>query len=314
MDPTDIATRVLRGSRPEVSSDGPLLAASAGRLSRQGGLRAVERAVDLPTGGRIWVRDDPGPGSDAPAVVLLHGLGATARITWGASYAELAKHFRVLAVDHRGHGRGMRTRRFRLEDCADDAVLAAAVLGVERVLLVGYSLGGPIALLGWRRHRPRVAGMVLAATAGRFGGTRRARIARLLLPAATLLAYTRPQRTRELLLDRAVFRLEQPGSERWIEVELEGHHLPTLLQAARAAWGFTCDGWLCDIDVPVSVVVTAEDDRIGPDRQRELAAAIPGARTWEVPGRHTACLTRADAFAPALAEACLDAWRRAVAR
>jgi 3-oxoadipate enol-lactonase len=243
--------------------------------------------------------------------VLLHGLGATARLTWGECYAALGTHFRVIALDHRGHGKGLRTRRFRLEDCADDAVLAAGALGIERALLVGYSLGGPIALLGWRRHRACVAGVVLAATAARFGDSRRARIARLLEPAARLLAHVRPDHTRELLLRRALFRLERPEHAPWIEAELAGHHVPTLLGAARAAWRFSCDAWIGDIDVPVSVVVTTDDDRIAPARQRALARAVPAARIWEVPGRHTACLTQADVFAPALAEACADAWHRA---
>ena len=287
--------------------------ADTSAASRPRGLAtAVERWLDLPGRGRVWVRDCAGPSPNAPTALLLHGLGATARLTWGESYDVLAEHMRVIAVDHRGHGNGLRTRRFRLEDCADDAIAAATALGASRSVLVGYSLGGPIALLGWQRHRERVAGLVLAATAAHFGGTRRTQVARLLAPMASLLARLRPEQTRRMIVERALFRVDRPDMAPWIEREIAGHHPPTLIQAARAAWAFSFGDQLAGIDVPVSVVITAEDDRIGVARQRELAAAIPGARQWEVPGPHTACLTRADRFAPALAEACLDAWTRSV--
>ena len=53
-----------------------------------------------------------------------------------------------MAIDHRGHGRGLRTlQRFRLEDAADDAAALCELLGLKDVILVGYSMGGPIALL-----------------------------------------------------------------------------------------------------------------------------------------------------------------------
>lgn len=68
-------------------------------------------------------------------------------------FERLSRRFRVIAVDHRGHGRGIRSRRrFRLADCADDAVAVADQLGVERFVAVGHSMGGPIAQLVWKRH------------------------------------------------------------------------------------------------------------------------------------------------------------------
>ncbi|MBA2283374.1 MAG: alpha/beta fold hydrolase, partial [Acidimicrobiia bacterium] len=128
------------------------------------------RVLDLPGRGRTWVRDIPGPTPDAPVVLLLHGFTATADLNWVTSYSSLAKRYRVLAIDHRGHGRGIRSRRpFRLEDCADDAAAACAALGLERVVACGYSMGGPIAMLLWRRHPALVRGLVLCATARRFG-------------------------------------------------------------------------------------------------------------------------------------------------
>ena len=272
-------------------------------------IERVGREVRVPLrpgadGVHAWVYDCPGPTLDAPTVLLVHGLGVTAHVNWGRSYRALSRHFRVLAMDLRGHGRGPRTHRFRLEDCADDAVAIADALGIERLVCVGYSLGGSVATLAWRRHPKRIAGLVLAATAAEFGRGRRARWLRRLLPVAALLARARPETLRRLLVERARLRLRGLHVERLVEAELAGHDLPALVQAVGAASGFSSRAWLAEIDVPVAVVVTADDDRIGAAAQRSLAAQIPGAVVLEVAGPHTACVTRPDVFVPALIEAC----------
>ena len=75
----------------------------------------------------------------------------------------------MVALDHRGHGRGIRSRRpFHLEDCADDVAALTRELRLGPVTAVGYSMGGPIAQLLWRRHPEVVDGLVLCATAARF--------------------------------------------------------------------------------------------------------------------------------------------------
>src|SRR5918994_5708857 len=132
---------------------------------------APGRGVDLPRRGRTFVRERPGP-DGAPVVVLLHGWTATATLNWAPVFEPLSHHFRVVALDHRGHGRGVRARSpFRLEDCADDVAALLGVLGVARCIAVGYSMGGAIAQLLWRRHADLVDGMVLCATSGSFRGS-----------------------------------------------------------------------------------------------------------------------------------------------
>ena len=113
---------------------------------------APGRFVELPGRGRTFVRERGGP-AEAPVIVLLHGWTATAALNWAPSFAPLSDRFRVIALDHRGHGRGLRSRRpFRLEDCADDVAALLAAVGIERCIAVGYSMGGPIAQLLWQRH------------------------------------------------------------------------------------------------------------------------------------------------------------------
>ena len=80
--------------------------------------------------------------------------------------ARRADAHRVVAPDHRSHGRGLRPDApFSIDDCADDAAALLGTLGIDRAVAVGYSMGGSVALALARRHPDKVAGLVLAATA-----------------------------------------------------------------------------------------------------------------------------------------------------
>src|SRR5436190_4969189 len=130
------------------------------------------RVVDVPERGTTYAYVGPSPTASAETVVLLHGWTATGASNWAATIAALEERYRVVALDHRGHGRGIRgTDPFSLEDCADDVVALLDGLGVRSAIFVGYSMGGPIAQLIWRRHRSRVSGLILLATAADFTTT-----------------------------------------------------------------------------------------------------------------------------------------------
>lgn len=270
----------------------------------------IDREVVLPGRGRTRVRDIPGP-PGAAAVVLLHGLGATGKLNWGPCFRPLSQDFRVLSVDHRGHGQGLRTTRFRLEECADDVALVAEHLGLERFIAVGYSMGGPIASLTWHRHPDQVAGLVLCATARHFASRSIANAARLFLPLAAEMARLVPNAAQGRLLGRMLSRIENPGLRQRVETELAGHSPATVIQAAGAVAGFSSHDWIGRVDVPTAVVVTTSDELVPADRQRKLAASIDGASVYEVEGDHSACIARADVFVPTLLRACHDVAVRA---
>ena len=132
--------------------------------------------LDLPGRGRTFVIDVPGPTPTAPTVVLLHALGCTAYLSWAMAIGELSRTYRVVTLDQRWHGRGIRSPRFRFSDCADDAAAVLDELGVERAVVAGYSMGGAVAQLVWRRHPERVAGLVLCSTARNYRGASRERL------------------------------------------------------------------------------------------------------------------------------------------
>ena len=90
-------------------------------------------------------------------LMLLHGVGMTADLNWGAAYAELCRRFRVVAPDLPGHGRGIRPwPTFGLEECADHMVALADSLGIDKFVACGYSMGSLVAQLIWRGHPDRV--------------------------------------------------------------------------------------------------------------------------------------------------------------
>src|SRR5437868_11421829 len=98
--------------------------------------------VELPDRGTTFVRRVDGP-PGAPTLLLLHGWIASAGLNWFQVFESLSQHYRIIAPDMRGHGRGLRAlRRFRLADCADDAAAVLDELDTGPVIAVGYSMGG----------------------------------------------------------------------------------------------------------------------------------------------------------------------------
>lgn len=271
------------------------------------------RHVLLPGRGRTFVRELDGP-PGAPTLLLLHGWTVTADLNWFACYETLGQRFRVVAIDHRGHGRGIRSwRPFRLEDCADDAAALAAALGVEELVAVGYSMGGPVAQLLARRHPALVAGLVLCATATSFSGrTVQDRVYFSGLLGLSVASRITPGAVRRQVADNLIRRRVQgsPLAE-WGLAEMGRNDSSALLEAGWAIGRFRSEEWVGQLDRPATVVVTARDQAVPPERQRRLAAALPDARVVEVDGDHGCCVNDPDRFVAVLSDACADVAARA---
>ncbi len=259
------------------------------------------RSVELPGIGTTFVRDSGGP-EGAPVVLLLHGWAVTADLNWFPAYPALAERYRVVALDHRGHGRGVRPSDgiVRLPDCADDAAAVLDVLGIDRAIIVGYSMGGAVAQLVWHRHPERVAGLVLASTARHFQG---GPITDLWYRSYTPLAHAvhRVNGPADALVRwRVDRRVRDADRGAWMRAELERVSPAGLLSSMRSVGRFRSDRWIGSVDVPTSVIVTTKDRTVPPRRQRGLAAAIDGAVADEVEGPHDSIVSRSDAYVPVL--------------
>jgi 3-oxoadipate enol-lactonase len=101
--------------------------------------------------------------ADAPALVLLHGLGGQAS-TWDTVGAEFARSHRVLAIDLRGHGDSDRPGVYSFELMRDDVLGILDQLGLDRISLLGHSMGGTVAYLIAEREPDRVGRLILEDT------------------------------------------------------------------------------------------------------------------------------------------------------
>jgi 3-oxoadipate enol-lactonase len=263
------------------------------------------RPVELPGRGVTHVREVSGP-SGAPCVVLLHGWTVNADLNWFTAYRSLGQRFRVVALDHRGHGRGIRSRRhFRLADCADDVAALCTALGIESCIPVGYSMGGPVAMLTWHRHRQLVDGLVLCATSPYFNGGGPERQLFSLLPVLAGAGRFTPRPVRQAVAARLLGnRMDDTPFGAWARAQIAQADPVAVVEAGVSLGRFDARGWLADIDAPTVVVRTTGDRSVPPRRQAELARSIPGARSIDVRADHSACVTDADRFVPALVRAC----------
>jgi pimeloyl-ACP methyl ester carboxylesterase len=197
----------------------------------------------------------------------LHGLTLTAELNWGFSFPALGRQFRVGALDPRGHG-GIRPGvPFWLEDCADDAATLVETMGLGPVTAVGYSMGGLVAQLLWRRHPDLVAGLVLCSTVEKVRWPPLAP----LLPAWWCPPFlTRP----DILGASPIGPIVDPTVRHWAMPEMRR---PDPAAVGSAAWATACFGseaWIRDVNVATPVVMTTLDDVVPLRWQRELAAAI----------------------------------------
>jgi pimeloyl-ACP methyl ester carboxylesterase len=99
-------------------------------------------------------------------LVLVHGFGNDAHI-WDDFAPVIAPHYRVLALDLRGHGDSAWPLHGEYEYAHHVADLESVLdsLGIDRLVLVGHSLGGRVAMLFAGAHPERMAGLVIVDSA-----------------------------------------------------------------------------------------------------------------------------------------------------
>jgi 3-oxoadipate enol-lactonase len=233
----------------------------------------------------------------APDLVLLHGWTATADLNFFRAYGPLTEHHRLLAFDHRGHGTGIRGRApFRLEDCADDVIAMADAIGLDRFVVLGYSMGGAVAQLVWRRHGERLLGLVLAATAGHFNVHRNERLSFLGLRGLAAAARLTPAQAHRWFTGQLYLQRKIESYEPWAANQASSHDWRMIAEAGRALGRFRSDEWLGEIDVPTAVIVTMNDEVVPLSRQIKLFESIPDAEAFRIDGGHDAAVTQPDRF------------------
>lgn len=247
-------------------------------------------------GARVHYLDQ---GAGEPALVLLHAFPLHAGM-WAPQLEALSPRVRVVAPDLAGFGASdvpEDPNAYSVEAWADSVAGLADHLGLDRIVLAGLSLGGYVAFSFLRRHRARLAGLVLADT--RPG------------PDSTEAAERRTSQQRQVAGE---------GTAALIDTLVQGllseHtrlHRPELVDTARHLMDNPPAGYvgaleamkrrpdstpeLAGIDVPTLVAVGGEDALSPPDVARDMQAAIPGAELSVLASAaHLSNLEAVDAF------------------
>lgn len=255
----------------------------------------------LPGRGEVFYRHHRHPDPNAPTLLLLHGWTASADLQFFTAYETLAADYSFVAVDHRGHGRGLRSNvHFELHDAADDAALLLQQLGIEKVVTVGYSMGGPISLLLARRHPSLVSGLVVEATALEWRGRW---YERLEWKTVHILGFVIRTRVYTRWIRHGIRRLLGPGHPMlpyvpWVAAEVHRTDAGAIVQAGKSLSRYDARAWASHIRKPAGSLITTRDRLVWPRKQRALAAALD-ARVVEVPDDHLCSWTSPDEFAKA---------------
>jgi pimeloyl-ACP methyl ester carboxylesterase len=111
-----------------------------------------------------------GSGSGGP-LVLLHGSYMSIPSNWAEWIRELSKTRKVIAVEMQGHGRTADINRdFSYENLADDIAAMLDHLNIKQVDLLGYSMGGGVAIQVAIRHPENVRKVVSVSSVFRHDG------------------------------------------------------------------------------------------------------------------------------------------------
>ena len=111
-------------------------------------------------------------GEGTPALVLVHGWSCD-RSYWRAQVESFSRDFRVVAVDLAGHGEsGLGREEWTIDAFGRDVAAVVERLGLQRVILVGHSMGGDVIAETARRLPGRVSGLIWVDTYRQLGAGR----------------------------------------------------------------------------------------------------------------------------------------------
>lgn len=222
--------------------------------------------------------EESGPAGGGEAVVLVGGLTSTVE-TWGLQVPALADRYRVVTFDNRGSG------RTRVQDddgvrsparLAGDVLALLDGLALERVHLVGASMGGMIVQEVALAHPERLRSLVIACSA--FGGPHSVRASDAVMQKMLRGSGGESTETLDVVAQPAFFEARRARLDFYLESKRHWPHAPEeITRRAAGIAGF--DTWerLPGLSVPTLVLCGADDVLVPPENSRRLAARIPGA-------------------------------------
>lgn len=237
-----------------------------------------------------WVPGDP----SRPALVLVHGWGKTADSAWWPVIADCRRT--MLILDLPGHGRSELNEPFSFELAAEAVERVIADAGVERPVLVGHSMGGPVVLTAVRRAGPAgFSGVVAMATAAYWV---RPRLRVIMAMAPYAMGGRSP-----ILLQRQHAELRgAPDVAEHIAWAYSRRPVRRLLEETAAALSrFDAREWSDLTMPPTTWVVATRDGVLSADHQHTSARHF-GADVVEVEAQHSMVLQAPEAVLAILSD------------
>lgn len=239
---------------------------------------------------------------DAERTVVLLSSIATTHEAWSKQIPVLAEHFRVITVDHRGHGTSEVARvepgSTTVKLLGDDILHALDAAGVNRFAVVGLSLGG--ALAQWlAANSGRVERAVFASTATFLGGEEK----------WSERTATARSEGMEAMADGFMgnwftdaYREAEPEEVRRIRDMAAGVDAEGYAQNGDALAGWDFDEELSKITCPVLTIAGAQDPSTGPEALTNIASGVAGPVESVVidPGSHQVAVENPGDFNRAL--------------
>ena len=207
-------------------------------------------------------------------VMLVHGFASRADHNWGAQWFDhLGAHYRVVALDCRGHGKSGKPHvpeAYAGETMGDDVIRLMDHLGIGRTLLMGYSMGGRIALGLLRSHPERLRAVVL----GGIGAV-----------SASRPSFSRQPIVNALLAENDSAVSDERAKQFRRFAEITGNDLKALAACMDANRGdLTAEDLTAEpIRVPTMIVIGTKDTLVGDPKL--LRDSIPGSQLVMLEGR-----------------------------
>ncbi len=244
--------------------------------------------------------------ADPPATLLLHGIGNYGRY-WDFIAGEVGGRLRLIAPDARGHGDSVKPATgYATEEFVADALAVLDAIALDRVVVVGHSMGGGHGVALARLHPERVQALAIVDVGPNLLPAGRERALRLSLGRpesfpgeAAALAYlneTSPGYSDAVYRNRVdwVFR----HTERGLEWRSSAVALREILSETRRT-GSMWDA-LEQLAMPVLVVRGTRSNTLGAETARKMVAALRKGRLLELDAGHNVPLDRPRELANAI--------------
>ncbi|MBI5303403.1 MAG: alpha/beta hydrolase [Chloroflexi bacterium] len=231
-------------------------------------------------------------GAQGVPVLFVHGAGSN-HLIWGNQLRAVGLSARACALDLPGHGRSTGAGRNTVAAYRDVILGVLDALGIERVVMVGHSMGGAITQTLALSHPDRVAGIALVGTGARLR----------VLPAILDGILNDFDHTARFVTANCFGATPDPVLLERSETEFRACPATVTHGDYTACNGFDVLARIAEIRAPTLAICGTEDKMTPPEYSDYFVAKIPGARRVLVErAGHSVMIEQPDAVSRALVE------------